>query len=78
MDSISSILGDREFNEPESIEKLKGYIESTYSSQPRIRLNTKGLTIIVDSSSLANTLRLELPKIKRQLDIKDNLNIRIG
>lgn len=77
MDSINTILGNKEFAEPENIEKLKSYIESEFNSKARIRLNSKGLTIIVNSSALANTIRLQLPQIKRQLNIKDNLYIRI-
>ncbi|MEI9913793.1 MAG: hypothetical protein WDN66_02200 [Candidatus Saccharibacteria bacterium] len=78
MDSINSILGNKEFKEPEAIQKLKDYIHLQYGSRVRIRLTQKGLTIIVDGSALANTLKLRLPDIKRQLDINDNIYIRIG
>jgi hypothetical protein len=77
MDSINTILGDKDFKEPEEFEKLKDYIESIYGSRPEIRLNPKGLVIVVASSGLANSLRLNLPELKRQLNIDQNINIRI-
>ncbi len=78
MDSLNSILGNKEFNEPEIIEKLKQYIQLTYNSRSTIKVGPKGVTIIVSSSALANTLRLNMPDIKRRLAIKDRFNIRIG
>lgn len=78
MDSISSILGNKEFNEPPEIEKLKRYVFKTYGYTPMIRINQKGLVVIVNSSALASTLRLSLPAIKRELDIHMVINIRIA
>lgn len=78
MDSISSILGNKEFNEPPEIEKLKAYVSKTYGYTPTVRVNQKGLVVIVNSSSLASTLRLSLPAIKRDLDINVPINIRIA
>ncbi len=78
MDSISSILGDKEFNEPIEIEKLKAYIFKAYGYTPTVRLNQKGLVIIANSSALASTIRLSLPAIKKELDINMPINIRIA
>lgn len=77
MDSIKSLLGDKDFSEPEEINNLKQYIKSQYDSYCEIRLNPKGLTIIVESSALANTLRLALPKIQRELSISQGVFVRI-
>jgi hypothetical protein len=77
MDSISSILGDKDFTEPEEVGRLKDYIKSTYNSKSEIRVQPKGLVIIVTSSALAGTLRLNMPEIKRRLNIDVAISIRI-
>lgn len=77
MDSINTILGDKDFKEPEEIKKLKAHIETIYGSKPEIRVHPKGLVIVVSSSSLANTLRLNMPEIKRTLNINQNISIII-
>lgn len=78
MDSINTILGSKDFNEPDDITKLKAYIEDRYRSPATIRVHKKGLIISVSSSALANTLHLHLPEIKRELDITQALVVRIG
>jgi len=77
MDSLSNILGRKDLTPPQEISKLKAYIFENYGKEADIKLGPKGFTIIVSSSALASTLRLNLPEIKRQLSIKDQLMIRI-
>ncbi|HEY1644917.1 MAG TPA: hypothetical protein VGF75_00850 [Candidatus Saccharimonadales bacterium] len=77
MDSLSAILGNKDFSEPEEITKLKGYISAKYNSTSEIRQNPKGLTIVVGSSALASALRLNMPQMKRELNISLPLTIRI-
>lgn len=78
MDTLSSIIESDRFKEPKDIEKLKRFIIQTYNIEPIIRLKPKGMIIVVNSSSLANTIRLQLPTIKQQLNINYQLSIRIN
>ncbi|MHB1864924.1 MAG: hypothetical protein ACYCPS_02025 [Candidatus Saccharimonadales bacterium] len=78
MDTISSLLNGKEYQQPDEIDRLKRYILTEYNSQSTILLTPKGFTILVSSSSLANTIRLNLPRIKKQLAISNRLSIRIG
>lgn len=78
MDTLSTIIESDRFKEPKDIEKLKRFIIQTYNIEPVIRLKPKAMIIIVNSSSLANTIRLQLPTIKQQLNISYQISIRIG
>lgn len=77
MDSIKSLLSEKDFSEPEEIDNLKKYIKSKYDSYCEIRLNPKGLIIVAESSALANTIKLNLPEIKRELNIGQRVVVRI-
>jgi hypothetical protein len=78
MESINTVLSNRDFAEPEEILRLKAYISRKYDSASQIRISQKGLIISVKSSSLANVIRLSLPEIQRQLSIEQKLFIRIA
>ena len=78
MESINTLLSNRDFEEPEEVSKLKVYITRKYEADSQIRISSKGLVIIVKSSSLANVIRLSLPEIKRQLAIEQKLFIKIA
>lgn len=77
MESINSVLSNRDFKEPEEISRLKDYISKKYDADSQIKISQKGLVIMVRNSSLANTLRLSLPEIQKQLKIEQKLFIRI-
>ncbi len=77
MDSINTILASKDFKEPDEVLKLKKYIDKSYRIKAEVRIHPKGLIIVVPSSSLANSLRLRLPELKRELNIDQNIAIII-
>jgi len=77
MDSISKLLGDKNFNQPPVIDGLKKFIRDNYSTEAVVSLSGKNIVISVNSASLAGSLRLRLPEIKRSLKIDGNLSLRI-
>lgn len=67
MDSLSDILLRKDFDEPAESKLLKKYIRDTYQAESSITIKEKQIIIEVSNSSLANTLRLQVPKLKKLL-----------
>ena len=77
MDSINKILIDKSFDPPSEIDQLKRFIRDNYQAEAQISVSGQRIIISVDSSALAGSLRLRMPEIKRKLDIKQELSLRI-
>jgi hypothetical protein len=77
MDSLNSILGDKNFDKPTEIDELKRFIRDNYQSESEILIRGHRIIISVSSSALANSLRLRMPEIKRELKIERDLSFRI-
>jgi hypothetical protein len=77
MDSLTDILSNKQFAEPDELTKLKKFIKDEYSSAASISINGQSIIISVKSSSLASSLRLRLPEIKRKLSIEQPIRLRI-
>ena len=78
MDSLSDILVRKDFDEPPEMAKLKQYIRTKYRQTVGVQVRDKDIVIIVSSSALANTLRLNGPDIKRHCQIDKRLTFRIA
>lgn len=77
MDSIKGILRNKKIIEPAEVTKLNKFISDEYGVKAEISIRGQSLIVGVNSSPLANNLRLRLPQIKRQLGIKQNIRLRI-
>jgi hypothetical protein len=78
MDSIFSILGDKDFDEPPEIGAVKKYIRDEYDTEVGVMIHGQSIIISVSSAALANTLRLRAPEMKRRLQIYKRLSFRIS
>jgi hypothetical protein len=78
MDSLFNILGNRDFDEPPEIAMIKRYIKSQYNTEVGVQVRERDIVIVVPSSALANTLRLNGPTIKRYCGVDKRLTFRIG
>jgi hypothetical protein len=76
MDSINSLLKQRDMSEPDEIAKLKKYISDTYDYDSTITLNGTTIVIGVSSSSLVSSLRYSIPELRRKLNIEHKLIVR--
>jgi hypothetical protein len=71
MDSLFSILGQKNFDEPPEIAAIKKYIQESFQSEASVLVRDKDIIVSVTSSSLAATLRLRGPDMKRRCNIID-------
>ncbi len=79
MDSLFSILSNKDFDEPPEIASVKKYILDEFKVDAAIQVRAESLIIIVPSAALVNTLRLRGPEIKRRCQLLDRkLIFRIG
>ena len=78
MDSLQSILGDKDFDEPPEISAIKKYVLDELGVQVGVQVREHDIVILVPSAALANTLRLRGPELKRRCQIDKRLTFRIG
>ncbi len=77
MDSLNSILGQKDFDEPPEMASIKKYVQDEFQIAVSVLVRDKDIVIDVPSAALANTLRLRGPEIKRRCQIDKRLTFRI-
>ncbi len=78
MDSLNSILGRKDFDEPSEIKSIKKYVQDEFQTDVSILVREKDIVITVPSASLANMLRLRSVEIKRRCQLDKKLTFRIN
>ncbi len=78
MDSLSNILGRKDFDEPPEMASIKKYVQDKFQAKVGVQVRERDIVVIVPSSALANTLRLCGPDLKRRCQIDKRLTFRIG
>lgn len=78
MDSLSNILGSKNFDEPPEMTAIKKYVMDEFKVEIGVQVRDRDIVILVPNSSLASTLRLRGPEIKRRCQLDKNLTFRIG
>ncbi len=79
MNSLLELLGQRDLPaEPAEIKIIKDYVLAEFKSVVEVMVRDKDIVITVDSSSLANTLRLRGPQIKKLCSTDKKLTFRIN
>ncbi|HXE10244.1 MAG TPA: hypothetical protein VN554_02350 [Verrucomicrobiae bacterium] len=78
MDSLHSILNNKDFDEPPEMSSIKKYVQDEFQTKVSVLVRDKDIVIGVPSAALANTLRLRGPDIKRRCQITKRLTFRIG
>jgi len=78
MDSLSSILSDKNFDEPPEMASIKKYVQDEFRTAVSVMVRERDIVIQVPNAALANTLRLRSPEIKRRCQIDKRLTFRIG
>ena len=77
MDSLFNILGNKDFDEPSEILSIKKYVKDEFKADVSVMVREKDIVIGVSSASLATTLRLRAPDMKRRCQIDKRLVFRI-
>ena len=78
MDSLQSILGNKDFDEPPEISSIKKYVQDEFQTEVGVQIREKDIVISVPSAALANTLRLRRPEITRRCQLDKKLIFRIS
>lgn len=78
MDSLHSILSNKDFDEPPEISSIKKYVQDEFHIAVTVQVREKDIVIGVPSAALAGTLRLRGPDIKRRCQLDKRLTFRIG
>lgn len=78
MDSLHSILSNKDFDEPPEMTSIKKYVQDEFQMAVSVLIRERDIVIIVPSAALAGTLRLRGPDIKRRCQLTKRLTFRIG
>lgn len=78
MDSLLSILGNKDFDEPPEMRSIKKYVMDELGVKVGVQIRERDIVILVPNAALANTLRLRGPELKRRCQIDKRLTFRIG
>jgi hypothetical protein len=80
MDSLSSILKQSDWQEPEVIAKIKAYVAETFQAKVSVSVKSSSIIISASSASLVNALRLRTPELQDIIKTEGNkrLVFRIG
>lgn len=77
MDSLQSILGQRDFTPPNEIEVIQNYVFRRYKSKCKVVVNQDHIALIVRGSALAGTLKLEQQRLIEECGLTKKLVIRL-
>lgn len=78
MDSLHSILSNKDFDEPPEMDSIKKFVQSEYGVLVGVQVRERDIVILVPNAALANTLRLRGPDLKRRCQLTKRLTFRIG
>ena len=78
MDSLNSILSQKNFDEPPESLAIKKYILDEFKTAVSVQVRDRDIIVVVPGAALANTLRLRSPDLKRRCQLTKRLVFRIG
>lgn len=78
MDSLHSILSNKNFDEPPEMAAIKKYVHDEFHITVSVLIREKDIVVTVPNAALATTLRLRGPEIKRRCQLTKRLTFRIG
>lgn len=78
MQSLSDIMGNKDFGVPPEVTEIKAYVQRHFKVDVGITVQERAIVITTRSAALAGSLRPHLHKLKAQLKTDKRLIIRIG
>jgi hypothetical protein len=78
MQSLSDIMGNKDFGVPPEVAEIKGYVQRYFSSDVGVTIQERAIILTTRSAALAGSLRPHLHKLTKQLNTDKKLIIRIG
>jgi hypothetical protein len=65
MDSLFSILSDKNFDEPAEIGAIKAYVKKKFQTEVGVKVTDRDIVVLVPSAALASRLRYDVQALKR-------------
>ena len=78
MQSLSDIMGSKDFGVPPEVTEIKAYVQRFFKVDVGITVQERTIVITTRSAALAGSLRPHLHKLQKQLNTEKKLIIRIG
>lgn len=78
MDSLQDIMSRAMPQEPVEVRAIKQYIDERFHAPASVGVRDNTITITVSSAALANTLRMQLPRLQAAAGTTKRLVFRIG
>ena len=78
MNSLFSMLANKNFDEPPEAVSIKKFVYDEYKTEVVVQVGEQDIRIQVPSAALASTLRLRVPELKRRCQIDKKISLRIG
>jgi hypothetical protein len=78
MQSLSDIMGNKDFGLPPEVTEIKEYVQRHFSVDVGVAVQERMIVITTRSAALAGSLRPHLYKLAKQLKTEKRLVIRIG
>ena len=78
MDSLFSILSDRNFDEPPEVASIKKYVQDEFKTDVSVSVRERDIIVSAPNASLVGTLRMRGPEIKRRCALDKRLVFRIA
>ena len=78
MDSLFSILGNKNFDEPPESASIKKFVQDEYQLTVTVLVRDKDIVVTSQSAALVSTLRMRSPEVKRRCQLTKRLVFRIG
>lgn len=78
MDSLHSILSNKDFDEPPESRAIKKYVREQFNEHVAVTIREREIIIAAPSAALANTLRLRILALRKLVGTERRLIFRIG
>jgi hypothetical protein len=78
MESLGNIIGSKKFDEPPEIRAIKDFVMREFSSVVGVSIRERDIVIVVPGASLANSIRLRIPELKKRCSITKRVTLQIG
>ena len=78
IDSVGDLLHNRRPTTPPEIDRIKQYIKKQYDKTVSVEIHKNHISVVTPSAALANTLRLDMPRVQAAAESDKKIVIKIG
>lgn len=75
--SLADLLANKDFDEPNEMKAIKEFVQSNYQADVEVQMREREIIVTTPSASLANTLRLKMPELRKAAATDKRIVLRI-